>query len=220
MSEQIREQVSAFLDGELPDSETELLLKRLTRDAELRESFGRYALIGEAVRGGTLSLMTRGFAGRVNLAIDGEPIPAAGQVPENRGARWWRPFAGAAVAAGVAAVAVVALQQRAVAPWLRSGAAIKAQNGAAPAPGSLLVQNALVAQGGAAPVPREPLSYIVPATSQAAPSAMPPARLTNYVFAHSRYSSGLDQRGVLADLLIEAEEQPPPAHEAAAPVVP
>ena len=33
MSEQIREQVSAFLDGELPGSETELLLKRLTRDA-------------------------------------------------------------------------------------------------------------------------------------------------------------------------------------------
>jgi hypothetical protein len=51
MSEQIREQISAFLDGELPGSETELLLKRLTRDAELRESFGRYALIGEAMRG-------------------------------------------------------------------------------------------------------------------------------------------------------------------------
>ncbi len=51
MSEQIREQVSAFLDGELPSSETELLLKRLTRDAELRESFGRYALVGEALRG-------------------------------------------------------------------------------------------------------------------------------------------------------------------------
>ncbi len=28
---------------------------------------------------------------------------------------------------------------------------------------------------------------------------MPPARLTNYVFAHSKYSSGLGQRGVLAD---------------------
>ncbi|MGB6310614.1 MAG: hypothetical protein WBF89_22755, partial [Steroidobacteraceae bacterium] len=98
--------------------------------------------------------------------------------------------------------------------------AITAQNGAAPAPGSLLVQNAVVAQGSAVPTPREAISYTVPATSQAAPSAMPPARLTNYVFAHSRYSSGLDQRGVLADLLIEAEEQPPPAHEAAAPVVP
>ena len=91
MSEQIREQVSAFLDGELPDSETELLLKRLTRAGELRESFGRYALIGEAIRGASLSLMTKGFAGRVNLAIDGEPVPANGQVLPIRAPRWWRP---------------------------------------------------------------------------------------------------------------------------------
>src|ERR1700675_554963 len=107
MSEQIREQVSAFLDGELPDSETELLLKRLTRDGELRESFGRYALIGEAVRGTSHGFLTRSFAGRVNLAIDGEPVPANGHVPQSQAPRWWRPFAGAAVAAGVAAIAVV-----------------------------------------------------------------------------------------------------------------
>jgi sigma-E factor negative regulatory protein RseA len=220
MSEQIREQVSAFLDGELPNSETELLLKRLTRDGELRESFGRYALIGEAVRGGTSSLMTRGFAARVNLAIDGEPVPAGGHAPQIRAARWWRPFAGAAVAAGVAAVAVVALQQRAVAPGVRPGAVVTAQSMALPAQSNLLAQNAVLAPGGALQTPREAISYTVPATSAAAPAAMPPARLTNYVFAHSKYSSGLDQRGVLADLLIEAEEQQPPAHAAAAPVAP
>ena len=73
MSEQIREQVSAFLDGELPSSETELLLKRLMRDAELRESFGRYALIGESMRGTAKVPITRGFAARVNGAIDGGP---------------------------------------------------------------------------------------------------------------------------------------------------
>ncbi|MEP6548628.1 MAG: sigma-E factor negative regulatory protein, partial [Gammaproteobacteria bacterium] len=126
MSEQIREQVSAFLDGELPNSEAELLLKRLTRDGELRESFGRYALIGEALRGAS-PLMEKGFAGRVNFAIDGEPIPANGQLSLARAPRWWRPFAGAAVAAGVAVVAVVALQQRADAPTLRQGAALTAQ---------------------------------------------------------------------------------------------
>src|SRR5882762_9177498 len=210
MSEQIREQVSAFLDGELPNSETELLLKRLTRDGELRESFGRYALIGEAVRGTTRGgLITRGFTGRVNLAIDGESIPANEHVPHARGPRWWRPFAGAAVAAGVAAVAVVALQQRAVAPTLRTGTQLTARV-AAPA------QSAAMTVGGAVPAPREAISYTVPTTSPAPPSAMPPARLTNYVFAHSRYSSGLDLRGVIADLLIEAEEQQPAANEAAA----
>ena len=200
MSEQIREQVSAFLDGELPNSETELLLKRLTRDAELRESFGRYALIGEAMRGTSRGLLTKEFSGRVNRAIDGEPVPANGSVRESRAPRWWRPFAGAAVAAGVAAVAVVALQQRAIAPTLRQSAPALARN-AIPAP------------------PREPLSYTVPATSPAAPAAMPQARLANYVLAHSRYSSGLDLRGVLADLLIE-EQQPPVKNEAAAHVAP
>jgi sigma-E factor negative regulatory protein RseA len=214
MSEQIREQVSAFLDGELPNSETELLLKRLTRDGELRESFGRYALIGEAVRGTTRGgLITRGFTGRVNLAIDGELIPANGHIPPTRGPRWWRPFAGAAVAAGVAAVAVVALQQRAVAPTLRPGVPLTAQT-AVPA------QGALRAVSGAVPASREPISYTVPATSPAAPAAMPPARLTNYVFAHSKYSSGLALRGVMADMLIEADDQQPAVNEAAAHVAP
>jgi sigma-E factor negative regulatory protein RseA len=202
MSEQIREQVSAFLDGELPNSETELLLKRLTRDGELRESFGRYALIGEAVRGASRAYLTQGFAGRVNLAIDGEAVSAGPPAARQRAPRWWRPIAGAAVAAGVAAVAVVALQQRAIAPSR---------------PSVLTAQTVGLAQSGAAvQAPREAISYIVPATSPAAPAAMAPARLTNYVFAHSKYSSGLDQRGVLADMLIEAEEQQQPAPDAAA----
>jgi hypothetical protein len=48
---------------------------------------------------------------------------------------------------------------------------------------------------------------------------MAPARLTNYVFAHSKYSSGLGQRGVLADLLIDddvpADAPPVPVKRAA-----
>jgi sigma-E factor negative regulatory protein RseA len=205
MSEQIREQVSAFLDGELPNSETELLLKRLMRDGELRESFGRYALVGEAIRGTSRGLLTKGFSGRVNLAIDGELIPANGPVPQIRGPRWWRPLAGAAVAAGVAAVAVVALQQRAVAPTLRPGVPLTARIEAAGQSAGVVLP------------PREAISYTVPST---APAASTPARLTNYVFAHTRYSSGLDLRGVVADLLIEADEQQPAVSEAAAHVAP
>ena len=101
------------------------------------------------------------------------------------------------MAAGVAAVAVVALQQRAVAPALRSAVPLTAHT-SVPAPAS-----------------REAISYTVPTTSPAAPAAMFPARLTNYVFAHSRYSSGLAQRGVMADLLIEADDQQPAVNEAA-----
>ncbi len=210
MSEQIREQVSAFLDGELPNSESELLLKRLTRDGVLRESFGRYALIGEAIRGASRAYLTQGFAGRVNLAIDGEPISAGGHVAQVRASRWWRPFAGAAVAASVAAVAVVAFHQRADAPGLRPALALSR------------AQSAALAQNGAVPTaPREAISYTVPAVSGAVPPArLAPGRLTNYVFAHSQYSSGLAQRGVMADMLIESDQQQPAIEEAAAHVAP
>jgi sigma-E factor negative regulatory protein RseA len=187
MSEQIREQVSAFLDGELPSSEAELLLKRLTRDSELRESFGRYALIGESLRGATRAPLTRGFADRVNGAINGEPIVGSAPSARARPPRWWRPIAGAAVAAGVAAVAVVALQQRAVAPTLSRGL--------------VAAQNAAVMH------PKEPISYTVPAVPDA-PAVMPAARLTNYIFAHSKYSSVLGQSNVLSGLLAGDEQEP------------
>jgi sigma-E factor negative regulatory protein RseA len=208
MSEQIREQVSAFLDGELPNSETELLLKRLTRDPELRESFGRYALIGESLRGGTNARLSRGFPGRVNRAIDGEPLVVHPETVRSRSTVWWRPFAGAAVAAGVAAIAVVALQQRAVAPTVRAALPMTVPNGAPP--------YARVALNGGTTTPREALSYTVPATVPDAPAALPAARLTNYVFAHSKYSSVLGQNDVLNDLLSEAEPEDATAAAAAA----
>jgi len=191
MSEQIREQVSAFLDGELPSSETELLLKRLIRDAELRESFGRYALIGESMRGGGNARLSQGFTARVNRAIDGEPLVAG--VPQSPSMRWWRPFAGAAVAAGVTAVAIVALQQRAVTP------------GRSPLP--MMVQNLALPQTVGTPGPKEALSYTVPVAAPNAPAALPAARLTNYVFAHSKYSSVMGQNDVLNDLLSAADAE-------------
>jgi sigma-E factor negative regulatory protein RseA len=188
MSEQIREQVSAFLDGELPTSETELLLKRLTRDPELRHSFGRYAFIGETLRGGSGASLSLTFAARVNRAIDGEPAAPQQPAARARPLRWWKPIAGTAVAAGVAAVAVVALQQRAVAPGL-------------PAAPHIMVQNARLITG----PNKEALSYTVPAAT-AAPAMVAPARLTSYVFAHSKYSVGLGQNNLLSTLLTEDED--------------
>jgi negative regulator of sigma E activity len=230
MSEQILEQVSAFLDGELPNAETELLLKRLTRDAELRESFGRYALIGEALRGQGSHILAGGFASRVNLAIDGEPSQVVPHAQQSRISRWWRPLAGVTVAAGVAAVAIVALQQRAISPGLPGTSAVTAQSSAVTAqsnavtaqsnrvsPNVLAAQNASLQGGGG---PREALSYTVPASPVDAPLAVAPARLTNYVFAHSKYSLGLGQRSVLADLLIEDDDsQPSPMQRVAQPAL-
>ena len=42
-------------------------------------------------------------------------------------------------------------------------------------------------------------------------AALPAARLTNYIFAHSKYSSILGQSNVLSGLLADADEQEPAA---------
>ena len=64
-----------------------------------------------------------------------------------------------------------------------------------------------LAQNAGPPRLKEAISYTVPAAVSDAPAVLPAARLTNYVFAHSNYSSGLGQNNVLSGLLTDADEQ-------------
>jgi len=111
MSEHVREQLSACLDGELPEQEWALLSRRLSSDREWVRTVGRYALIGEAMRGTLCGDALRGdLAGRVSRALDA-PEPAASR----GGAAHWqrslgRLLAGGGIAAAVAVVALVTLQ--------------------------------------------------------------------------------------------------------------
>jgi sigma-E factor negative regulatory protein RseA len=107
MTDPIHEQLSAFHDGELSAAESELLLKRVQRDPQLRAMVGRYALIGEALRSTEAGGPSRNFAARVAQAIEREETPRLSWRPV---ANWLKPVAGGAIAAGVAAVALVSLR--------------------------------------------------------------------------------------------------------------
>jgi len=76
MTDRIKEQLSAFLDGELPDPESALLLKRLERDDELRGALSRYSLIGAVLRSDGDVPAARQVAARVSAAIAKEPFRA------------------------------------------------------------------------------------------------------------------------------------------------
>jgi hypothetical protein len=165
-------------------------------------------LIGEALRGGKHALLRKGFESRVNLAIDGELVPASVPAMSTRSPRWWRPFAGAAVVVGVAVVAISAMQQRSSLVAGSPGALLARSAGSGLPDGDRLAGTSN----------HEALSYTVPAASNEVPVARPSGRLTNYMFAHSKYSYGLGQRGVLADLLINEDEPAGPAREPAAKV--
>jgi negative regulator of sigma E activity len=214
MTQSLQEQLSACLDGELPEAELDLLLQRLEREAmveagdsapgnsaprqhprhSMRSAMGRYSLIGEALRTQHPVRAPADFASRVRAAVAAEeqlqaPPVRAKIAPQTL--RWLRPVGGMAVAASVAAVALMAFQPQTHTPDPLS-----------PAPASPL-QAANVA-----PVEDNP-SYVVPSASPnlAIQSVLiPPTRLTNYVVAHSEYASPLGRRTVLSGVL--ADEDP------------
>jgi sigma-E factor negative regulatory protein RseA len=177
MTEQIREQVSALLDGELPRDEMGLLLRRLDRDAELRRAFGSYALIGETLRapGGHVASPT--FARRVGAALDGDDAvtraprrTAEAGVTLSPAVQFWRrPAVRTALAASAAAAAVVLFRP-------------EAQQQSQPA--------AMVAS--AVPQLQAMVASPTPAQSQ---------RMASYVMAHSQFSTPMVRRNVLTSLL-------------------
>jgi len=188
MTDAIKEQLSACLDGELPAAELDLLLKRVERDPGLRDSIGRYALIGEALRNDR-PVVAKGLAAKVAAALEQEaaPRPAAKISPV-----WMkrlRPAAGIAVAAGVAAVAVLSVQRIGVPP------APLALNETAPPAVVAGIEPGL-----------DSSRYVVPPTTPAT-AFVPAARLTNYVVAHSEYSSPLARRSVLTGVLSEDDDE-------------
>jgi sigma-E factor negative regulatory protein RseA len=208
MKDALNEQLSACLDGKLPAAELDLLLKRVGKEAELRAAIGRYSLIGEAMRAERPAVASRDFASKVMAAVAQEapmqapvatPIPqrvteqqpaaAAAHKVSIRPAlvRYGRQAAGMAIAAGVAAVAVLTMQPVGQ-PELTSSE------------GQLVAANEPTATEPAAEA-----SYVVP-TSTSNSAFIPATRLTNYVVAHSEYSSPLGRRSLMSGVLADDEE--------------
>ena len=111
MNETIRMQLSAFVDGELPESETELLLRRLGQDAALRAEVAEFIEIGRSMRGEHSVHGVHALRGRIATAIDEDSeIPVVEDEPaETRS--YAKPLGGMAIAAAVAVVAIIGLQQ-------------------------------------------------------------------------------------------------------------
>ena len=175
MTNQIREQMSALLDGELPPDEVGLLVRRLERDAGLRKAFGNYVLAGESLRAPGAIMASPGFAARVAAAIDDGVVPVA--VPQavhgREALRWRRPLAATALAASAALAAVLLVR-----PGADQGTRLAA-NGSDAAMATV----ASLPAGGSSPTP---------AQNQ---------RLASYLVAHGQYASPLGRRNLWSSAL-------------------
>lgn len=194
MNEMAGETLSSFLDGELPRPQFELFLKQIDRDPRLRGALTRYAAIGECLRNEP-DRLSRGFAARVSLAVAKEAAAAAPHralLARDRGLRRAGQLAGGlALAATVAAAAILFLQHDSPGPGVPAAQTVADA-------GSRGTETVVVGN-----LPgEEGFSYTVPSPVQTS-AIVPGARLTDYVFAHSEYSSLLGRRNVLSSVVAE-----------------
>jgi sigma-E factor negative regulatory protein RseA len=175
MTDQIREQMSALLDGELTPDEFGLLVRRMERDTELRRSFGVYVLAGEMLRSPGGVTASPGFANRVSAAIDaGHATTRVTPLePARARLRWKRPVAAAAVAAGAALAAVLLIEPQAGPDGLRGTTA-----------------------GGAAPVTSE-----APPVGGSSPTPEQNQRFAAYLLAHGQYAGTMGRRNAWSNAL-------------------
>ncbi len=116
MNEGIKTQISAFVDGELPEAEAQLLLRRLSQDFELRQQAAEYLALGRALRGQRSIAAIGDLRGRIAAAIDERAGDEEFAAIEVRGRRYLRPLTGFAITATVAIAAIFGLQQMIGAP--------------------------------------------------------------------------------------------------------
>ncbi|MEM7278622.1 MAG: sigma-E factor negative regulatory protein [Pseudomonadota bacterium] len=106
MTDTVEQQVSAFVDGELSAAESELFLKRLAADERLQARVSSYHTIGSVLRGERS--VAPGFAQGIAVKL-GED---SSQEQEERTSKTWRHYlTGGAIAATVATLALVGLNQ-------------------------------------------------------------------------------------------------------------
>jgi negative regulator of sigma E activity len=105
-------QVSAFVDGELPENEAELLVRRLSQDVVLRQQVAEYLAIGRVMRGEYTLKGSNALRERIVAELDEGPLqePAV-PGPSKSTTRLIKPLAGIAIAASVALVAIIGLRE-------------------------------------------------------------------------------------------------------------
>ena len=173
MTDQIKEQISAFLDDELPTHQVRLLVRRMERDESLRRTFRQYVLAGELLRAPGGQTASPGFAARVMAAIDQQPAAASPAGDDGR-------------TASVLSLAVLLGRADRDQPL---------QVAEAPVP-DLVSTPATAASPASVPASRDDLPPVSPTPEER-------QRMTGYILAHGQFATPMARRtvwsGVLAD---------------------
>jgi sigma-E factor negative regulatory protein RseA len=188
MTEQIGDQISAFIDDELSEDEGAFLVRRMDCDPGSRGRAFRYMTIGCALRGELLSPDPALLRRRIQNVLAGGAVPPLARPKARLAPRFVKPLLGLGVAASVAVVAL---------------GLVRFVNDAGPAATSVASGPMQVREW------REPPSYTVPQDPRVldgdgvAVRAIP----TNYLLQHGEYTSGLSRMSMYSSIAGAAEPQ-------------
>ncbi len=187
------ESLSAVVDGELDKSETKVL-QSIAVDDRSRATWARYHLIGDVLRDSLTDVAPAAFSERLRTDVEQEPtmlLPRAVERP------WLKPVAGFAIAASVAAIAVLGIQQNNIAPGLGDATELVADSPASlPAPVAVTVTDQQIAK---AQEPLNPVSGSIQTQEPLNPasgSIQTQRRLNGYLVKFNEQRSSLGVPGV------------------------
>jgi negative regulator of sigma E activity len=192
-------QLSALFDGELPQQQAEMVIRRAVKDLSMREHWQRYALIGACLRGEPLAGAGRrnDLADRVRMRLAAEAdiiAPAAlGSARASGGGNgasrfFGRGAMGGAIAAAVAVVSIFVVRNMGPATSeVGVLATVESGTGLTTTP---VVAATDPATARAAPATvSEPPSYTTPGASSPANRLVDQQPLAHYVVAHSEQAA-------------------------------
>jgi negative regulator of sigma E activity len=221
-------QLSALFDGELPVEQAGMVIRRAMKDGQMRASWGRYALIGAAIRNEPLAVRTRlgdDVAARVAARLSAEmpiapaSVQSAALFPQQRAGR--SQFAkgawGMAIAASVAVVSLVVMRSQAPvqagSPALVAQAALPVAVAVDQSPVATLPSVAVPASGvqmASALEQRASLTEALPSYTTPVGGSDSASRfgqpLVNYVVAHSEVTTSAVRLSPLSTVMSAGQD--------------
>lgn len=208
MSQQIQEQLSALMDGELPRDETLFLMRRIEGDRGLVQRWSAYHVCRQSLRRQEILPLRADFASGIMARIELEAAPES-----SRMAPWLRWASGGAIAASVAVAALV-ISAPPNAPGLPGEAIV-----ATPASSTPGVVAPLSNSASDFPPPQVSSPWAVqPASASTSgfstPSTPIDPRLQSYLIRHYDAAGGAGQAGLMPYVLLIVPTQQQAANAA------
>lgn len=212
MSEQNKAQVSALMDGELDD----LAIKKLLEDKSIKQYWQRYHIISDVLHNHTPLHTDTQLCLRISELIKDEPAILAPTT--SRTARqlqnYLKPVAGAAIAASVAAMAILGVQQYTVMTASPNQTMVVANS--SPVPVNTINQPRIQLQYANSSNLRpaaQTVNYAtvptvtVPVDNTAMQANLNSIQMSRYILNHNEYQSGTSIHGAMPHVRLVATER-------------